>query len=66
MLKTIPNKPSKPTQPAEYKGPSIDDQNLFSSWAGDTGGFGIPTLTEIKEEANFPNLYAGKSFGVLG
>ena len=66
LLKEIPDKPSKPTQPSAYKGPAIDDANLFSSWAGATGGFGIPTITEIKEEANFPNLYAGKSFGVVG
>ena len=25
LLKQIPNKPSKPTQPSKYEGPAIDD-----------------------------------------
>ena len=63
LLKTIPDKPSKPTLPTAYTGPTTDNVNSFSSWGGPTGGFGMPTITEFTA---IPNVYAGKSFGVVG
>ena len=51
-------RPSKPTQPSEYKG--LKDTDV-KTW-GSNGGWGESTLTELDVvEAKF-----GKSYGVLG
>jgi hypothetical protein len=48
-LTSVPLKPSLPTMPTAYTGPVTDDANLFSSYGGTNGGFGIPTITEMTD-----------------
>ena len=62
-LKSIPQRPDKPEQPPAYGGPTVDNVNLFSQYAGSHGGWGMPTITEMTDKES---IWAGKSFGVLG